>query len=76
MITVNFGDQLVYAKELAIAMTKMGVKLDIITRKVKNPNWLKFASKFDYYKGTDGVRIIRVDFGEKNSYQKKSCSLI
>ena len=67
----DFGGQLVYVKEVAIAMAKIGVNVDIITRRIEDPNWPEFASEFDHYENIDGVRIIRIKFGGKNFLAKE-----
>lgn len=67
----DFGGQLVYVKELAIAMSKKGVKTDIITRQIVDKNWIGFEEKIDYYEGIDGVRIIRIPFGGSKFLNKE-----
>ena len=55
----DFGGQLVYVKEVCIAMARIGVKVDIITRLVKDTEWPLFSKEIDYYKGQmDNLRII------------------
>jgi len=62
----DFGGQLVYVKELSLALAKKGVKVDIITRQIHDENWPEFSQKIDKYPESDKVRIIRVPFdGEK-----------
>ncbi len=58
----DFGGQIVYVKEVAIAMEKMGIDVDIVTRKIEDPKWPEFSSEFDGYPGTN-VRIVRIGFG-------------
>jgi sucrose-phosphate synthase len=60
----DFGGQLVYVKEVAIAMNELGVDVDIVTRRIEDPNWPEFSSKFDAYPNSN-VRIVRLDFGPK-----------
>jgi len=67
----DFGGQLVYVREVAIAMAKMGTDVDIITRKIEDPGWPEFVSEFDYYKNIDGVRIVRINFGGKKFLPKE-----
>jgi len=67
----DFGGQLVYVKEVAIAMAKMGVDVDVITRRIEDPDWPEFASEFDRYENIDGVRIIRIKFGGKKFLPKE-----
>ena len=40
----DFGGQLVYVKELASAMAEMGIKTDIITRKINDSKWPEFEN--------------------------------
>lgn len=66
----DFGGQLVYVKEVAKAMNKLGIDVDIATRRIEDPNWPEFSSKFDGY--PDGnVRIVRFDFGPKSFLPKE-----
>lgn len=59
----DFGGQLVYVKEVAVAMAKQGHIVDIITRKIVDDKWPEFKETLDYYKGIDNVRIIRIPCG-------------
>ena len=59
----DFGGQLVYVKEAALAMAEQGWQVDIITRRIVDPAWPQFASKFDAYPGHPNVRIVRLDCG-------------
>ena len=60
----DFGGQLVYVKELAMAMAEMGHRVDIVTRKIEDPDWPEFASEIDHYPGyEDNLRIVRVSCG-------------
>ncbi|KPU27259.1 sucrose-phosphate synthase [Caloranaerobacter sp. TR13] len=67
----DFGGQLVYVKEVAIAMGKLGYKVDIITRQIIDDEWKGFESTFDYYEGAQNVRIIRIPFGGKKFLNKE-----
>ncbi len=67
----DFGGQLVYVKELAIAMEKLGATVDIITRKVEDEKWPEFSSSIDYYPGVNNLRIIRIPFGGKGFLNKE-----
>ncbi len=66
----DFGGQLVYVKEVAMAMDKLGIDVDIVTRRIEDPNWPEFSSKFDGYSDSN-VRIVRLDFGPKLFLQKE-----
>ena len=59
----DFGGQLVYVKELALAMSNLGHKVDIVTRRIIDPDWPEFASDTDEYPGTPNVRILRIPCG-------------
>jgi len=59
----DFGGQLVYVKELALAMAELGHRVDILTRRIVDPDWPEFGSFLDGYPGVEGVRIIRIDCG-------------
>jgi len=61
----DFGGQLVYVKELARSMAGLGVEVDIVTRRIVEPDWPEFSSRFDHYDDISNVRIVRVDFGGK-----------
>src|SRR4028119_394311 len=67
----DFGGQLIYVKQLAIAMAEQGHKVDIITRQIIDPNWPEFAEQFDSYPGVDNVRIIRLPAGPKEFISKE-----
>ncbi len=66
----DFGGQLVYVKEVAKAMNKMGIDVDIVTRRIEDPNWPEFSSKLDGYPNSN-VRIVRLDFGPKSFLRKE-----
>ncbi|MEA3339588.1 MAG: glycosyltransferase, partial [Chloroflexota bacterium] len=59
----DFGGQLVYVKELALAMGEMGHRVDIITRRIVDPDWPEFAARLDGYPGSPNVRILRIGCG-------------
>jgi sucrose-phosphate synthase len=60
----DFGGQLVYVKELALAMAEMGHEVDIVTRRIDDPNWPEFASEIDHYPGYESnPRIVRLSCG-------------
>src|SRR5215204_3298124 len=42
----DFGGQLVYVKELALAMGNLGHKVDIVTRRIVDPEWPEFGTEF------------------------------
>ncbi len=58
----DFGGQLVYVKEVAQAMCRLGHTVDIITRRVEDRNWPEFSAALDHYAGyEDKLRIVRID---------------
>ncbi len=60
----DFGGQLVYVKEVAMAMARQGHRIDIITRRMDDPEWPEFSAPIDYYPGFgDNLRIVRLDCG-------------
>ncbi len=61
----DFGGQLVYVKELALAMGELGHRVDIITRRIMDPDWPQFAAFLDGYPGRPeaNVRILRIPCG-------------
>ncbi len=60
----DFGGQLVYVKEIAIALgEEFSLDVDIITRQIKDPDWPEFSGRLDSYPVSDRVRIIRLPFG-------------
>jgi sucrose-phosphate synthase len=60
----DFGGQLVYVKEVAQAMTGLGHKVDIVTRRIEDPAWPEFAADVDLYPGfEENLRILRFPCG-------------
>ncbi len=59
----DFGGQLVYVKEVALAMAELGHEVDIFTRRIVDPKWPEFAATVDGYPDQPNVRIIRISFG-------------
>ncbi len=66
----DFGGQLVYVKEIAIALGKLGHKVDILTRRFFDTKFNVFDNEFDYYDNISNVRIIRIKCGP-NIFLKK-----
>lgn len=67
----DFGGQLVYVKEIALALAKLGHRVDILTRQIIDEAWPEFAAPLDGYPGVDGVRIIRIPCGPKTFLPKE-----
>ena len=59
----DFGGQLVYVKEIALAMAAQGHQVDIIARQIIDPAWPEFAAPLDGYPGHAQVRIVRIPCG-------------
>lgn len=59
----DFGGQLVYVKEVAMAMAAHGHQVDIITRQIVDPDWPEFVAPLDRYPEAEGVRIVRLPCG-------------
>jgi len=60
----DFGGQLVYVKETALAMADQGHKIDIVTRRIRDQMWPEFAGDQDTYPDYEGrVRILRFSCG-------------
>jgi sucrose-phosphate synthase len=60
----DFGGQLVYVKEIGMAMVDQGHTVDIVTRRIVDPEWPEFAAPVDHYTGYEpGLRIVRIPCG-------------
>lgn len=60
----DFGGQLVYVKEVAMAMAMRGHRVDIVTRRIEDPDWPEFASAVDGYPDHEkNPRILRISCG-------------
>lgn len=67
----DFGGQLVYLKQLSLAMAKRGHQIDILTRQVIDPEWPEFSEPFDTYPEGPGIRIIRLPAGPEDFLPKE-----
>ncbi len=67
----DFGGQLVYVKNVAIELARLGHHVDILTRQIIDPQWPEFASKFDAYPGVARVRIVRLPAGPPHFLPKE-----
>lgn len=67
----DFGGQLVYVKEVALAMGRMGHKVDILTRQIVDSQWPGFEAPLDGYPGAPNVRIIRLPCGGESFLRKE-----
>lgn len=66
----DFGGQLVYVKEVALALGRMSHRVDIVTRRIRDPEWPGFEADLDGYPGEPNVRIVRLPCGG-NRFLKK-----
>ncbi len=67
----DFGGQLVYVKEVALAMAAQGHHVDIITRQIVDDRWPAFAAPLDSYPGHPKVRIVRIPCGPQKFLGKE-----
>jgi sucrose-phosphate synthase len=67
----DFGGQLVYVKELALAMGNLGHLVDIVTRRIVDPGWPEFSAETDSYPDAPNVRILRVPCGPNTFVPKE-----
>ncbi|HSR44224.1 MAG TPA: glycosyltransferase [Acidimicrobiia bacterium] len=65
----DFGGQLVYVKNVALALAALGHRVDIVTRRIDDPDWPEFSAIADAYPG--GVRILRIDCGDDGRFLRK-----
>lgn len=59
----DFGGQLVYVKETALALAKLGHRVDIVTRQFDDPDWPEFSGRIEKYPESEEVRIVRIPCG-------------
>lgn len=67
----DFGGQLVYVKNVALALAALGHEVDIVTRQISDPDWPEFAAPLDAYRGVHGVRIVRIPCGPAGFLRKE-----
>ncbi len=67
----DFGGQLVYVKEISTALSSWGIDIDIITRRIIDPEWPEFSEPIDYYEGVGKLRIVRIEFGGRRFLRKE-----
>lgn len=68
----DFGGQLVYVKEVAQAMAELGHRVDILARRIEDPDWPEFAAPEDGYPGYEGrLRILRFACGGPGFLEKE-----
>ncbi len=67
----DFGGQLVYVKQVALALGALGHQVDIVTRQIVDPQWPEFAAPFDAYPDAPNVRIVRLPAGPAHFLPKE-----
>ena len=67
----DFGGQLVYVKNVALALAERGHQIDIVTREILDPDWPEFAEVEDFYANVDRVRIVRIPCGPSGFVRKE-----
>lgn len=68
----DFGGQLVYVKEVCLALAAAGVRVDIVTRRIDDPQWHGFAERLAWYTDDEsGPRIVRIDCGGPGFLRKE-----
>ncbi|MGF1478641.1 MAG: glycosyltransferase [Cyanophyceae cyanobacterium] len=67
----DFGGQLVYVKQVAIAMAQEGHRVDILTRRIVDPEWPEFSEFKDVYPGVENLRILRLPAGPEAFVRKE-----
>ncbi|MGC9521352.1 MAG: glycosyltransferase [Anaerolineae bacterium] len=67
----DFGGQLVYVKQVALAMAELGHTVDILTRRIVDEAWPEFSAPEDRYPGVENVRILRFAAGPEEFLRKE-----
>jgi sucrose-phosphate synthase len=67
----DFGGQLVYVREVARTLETMGHTVDILTRRIVDPDWPEFAADTDSYPGHPNLRILRIPCGPEGFLPKE-----
>lgn len=67
----DFGGQLVYVKEVAQGLGKLGHQADILTRRIVDSEWEGFEDELGFYPDHPNVRIIRLDCGPTGFLRKE-----
>jgi sucrose-phosphate synthase len=67
----DFGGQLVYVKEIALSLSKLGHEVDIVTRKFQDKRFNLFNKNIDYYDQVNHTRIVRIPCGPDEFLNKE-----
>ena len=68
----DFGGQLVYVKEIAFGLAKLGHDIDIVTRQFEDSHFHLFHETIEHYDDEHKVRIVRIPCGPKGFLNKES----
>jgi sucrose-phosphate synthase len=69
----DFGGQLVYVKEVCLALAQLGARVDIVTRLVDDPDWPEYSQPVEFYNDAPGnPRIVRLPCGGSKFLPKES----
>jgi len=68
----DFGGQLVYVKELGLALARQGNRVDLVTRQIDDPQWPEYKDKIDHYDfEQENLRIVRLACGGLGFLEKE-----
>ncbi len=67
----DFGGQLVYVKQVALALAAAGHQVEVVTRLIDDPDWPEFSTHLDRYPEHGGVRIVRLRAGDDDRFLAK-----
>lgn len=67
----DFGGQLVYVREVARSLGRMGHRVDIVTRRILDTDWPEFSDLTDTYPDHPNIRILRVPCGKPGFLAKE-----
>lgn len=67
----DFGGQLVYVKEVARGLAERGHQVDILTRRINDPEWTEFSESVDGYPEIANLRILRIPCGPDHFLNKE-----
>ena len=69
----DFGGQLVYVKEVGLALARLGIEVDILTRRIKDPDWPEFSEPVTHYDSErERLRIVRIPCGGDSFLAKEA----
>ena len=71
----DFGGQLVYVKEVAQALVKLGHKVDIATRLIIDDAWPQFSEPKDFIR-TKMIYVFCVPCGGNKFLKRRNCGHI